>query len=161
MAADGDRDMVDISRVEDVRAYDVNDVSHGYDVDQLWDMAPETPEGRAFTLWFMPYRHNDSVEVVLQEIVRLRSEQVLGALPQPPLLQLPALPLAPGDEANQRQRLVTSLTDRMAHALRDYRARHRAKVGVTVRGKDYLASILGSAAVFRLDPLPVITSTLS
>ncbi|MCB8878463.1 S8 family peptidase [Acidisoma silvae] len=159
MAADGDRDMVDISRVEDLRAYDVNDVGRGYGVDQLWDMAPETPEGRAFTLWFMPYRNNDSVEVVLQEIARLRNEQVLGSLPQAPLLQLLALPAAPGDEANQRQRLVTSLTDRIAFALRDYRARHRAKVGVTVSDKDHLVFILGSAAVFRLDPLPVITST--
>ena len=159
VAADGDRDMVDISRVEDVRAYDSEDVAHGRGIDELWDSAPETGEGRAFTLWFMPYRDNASAEVVLQQISQLRDLEVFDGLPPAPLLQLPALPPTPGDEANQRLRLVSSLTDRLSFALRDYRARHRAKAAVAVRDKDQLVGILASAAVFRLDPLSVITST--
>lgn len=159
VAADGDRDMVDISRVEDIRAYDFEDVAHGRGIDELWDLAPETGAGRAFTLWFMPYRDNASAEVVLQEIGRLRDLEVFDGLPPAPLLQLPALPVPPGDETNQRLRLVSSLTDRLSFALRDYRARHRAKAGVVVRSKDQLARILSSAAVFRLDPLSVIAST--
>ncbi|MBZ9803364.1 S8 family peptidase [Mesorhizobium sp. ES1-6] len=159
IAADVDRDMVDISRVEDVRAYDSNDVAHGIGIDRLWELAPEIGAGRAFTLWFMPYRDNASAEVVLQEIGRLRDEEVLGSLPTAPLLQLPALPVAPGEETGQRLRLVSSLTDRISFALRDYRARHRAKTGVIIRDRERLASILGSAAVFRLDPMPVIAST--
>ena len=157
IAADGDRDMVDISRVEDVRAYDLNDVAHGMGLDRLWELAPETGAGRAFTLWFMPYRDNASAEVVLQEIGRLRDEEVLGSLPAP-LLQLPALPVA-GEATGQRLRLVSSLTDRISFALRDYRARHRAKTGIIIRDRERLASILGSAAVFRLDPMSVIAST--
>ena len=52
-----------------------------------------------------------------------------------------------------------SLTDRISFALREYRARHRAKTGVIIRDRERLASILGSAAVFRLDPMSVIAST--
>jgi len=106
VAAENDRDMVDISRVETVRAYASLDASRGLEPEAVLRLAPQT-DGKAFTIWLMPYENGTAVEAVLQDVARMRSEQMLLPLPPSPLL----LPPAPGDQSltsnntrNQRTR---------------------------------------------------------
>jgi hypothetical protein len=85
---------VDISRVEDVRAFGTEDVLRERSVDDLWDRAPEYEDGRGFLASFAPFRDRSAKEKVLEKLTRLAQDKVL--LPTWPMVSLPAAEAAEG-----------------------------------------------------------------
>ena len=77
---------VDISRVEELSAFDQQAVLRSRSVEQLWEKAPEVDEGKLFTVWFMPFRDIQARRALLETIDQFSSESVL--LPVFPVLRL-------------------------------------------------------------------------
>lgn len=150
-------DRVDISRVEDIRFFDPEDVLAARSREALWKTASEVEGGRAFLAWLTPLRTNAAAEALLQVFTDLR-ERVL--LPAVPLLEGP-LPEAddPENAALRRGLRALAPTDRLNRAMREYRQQHRARTTVVVRSPSALNELIASGAVFRLDPVVPVTVT--
>lgn len=145
---------VDISRVEDVRAFGPEDVLRGQDPEDLWDQAPEYEDGRGFLVSFAPFRDGGAREQVLEELTRLARDKVV--LPTWPMVRLPADEQA--DEALALPVRADSQTS-LVIGMRRYRNTGRARITVQVASKKAFAAIVASGTVFRVNPVPKIELT--
>ena len=158
VSADAARDKGDISRVKSIRYYETEDAVAAASLDDLWEQAPEIEGGRVFLVWLMPFKDAAAAEHLLQTVSSLR-ERVL--IPLPPLLTT----LQIGDDSDvpvsMRRGLRTAAAagDRLNLAMREYRARRRAKATVVVRSRKALAQLVGSGAVFRMEAVSPIAAT--
>ena len=145
---------VDISRVEDVRAFAAEDVLRGRSLDVLWEQAPEYEGGKGFIVSFAPFRDSGAREQVLEKLTGLAQEKVL--LPTWPTVSLPAAERADGVLAAP---VTADSQTSLAIGMRRYRNTGRARITARVASKEAFAAIIASGAVFRLDPVPVIELT--
>ena len=141
---------VDISRVEDLSAFDQKAALRSRDIDQLWDRAPEMDEGKLFVVWFTPFRDGYARRALLETIERFSSENVL--LPVYPVLQLP---LPEVDETSPRElvSIETAGQSSVARALRTYRNAGFARATVCIQRREALTQFLASGASYRIDPV--------
>lgn len=77
------KDQVDISRVESVRYFESPDVLGAASLDEMWEAAPRTEGGKAFTVWLMPLRGREASEELIGRFAALRDGIIA---PPPPLL---------------------------------------------------------------------------
>ena len=141
---------VDISRVEELSAFDQQAVLRSRSVEQLWDKAPEVDEGKLFTVWFKPFRDIQARRALLETIDRFSSESVL--LPVFPVLRL----ARPGDDETSAGELVPiemAGQSSIARALRVYRNAGVARATVCIPRRDALALFVASGASYRIDPV--------
>ena len=141
---------VDISRVENLNAFDQKAVLRGREIDQLWDKAPEFDEGRLFAVRFTPFHDGQARRALLETIDRQSSEGIL--LPVYPVLRLPP----PADSDAPSEQLVPVATagqTSIARALRTYRNTGFARATVIFRRRDALAEFVASGASYRIDPV--------
>jgi hypothetical protein len=145
--ADSIEARVAISRVEELRPFDTEELLRGRTVDAVWDKAVDIEGGRAFILWFAPYRDGDARAAVIQTLRRLESEQAL--VPTFPGLALPA--------AGERGAAVVPVMNRdqtgLARAVRRYRNDGIARTLITVPTKQALMQLAASGSSFRIDPV--------
>lgn len=146
-------DKVDISRVKAIRFFESEDTTGLMDLDQAWAAAPMGDGGKVFLAWLMPFRDDEAGEQLLDHLEQLR-DGVVKAAPR----SLPAVsPDAPA--TIQRGLRLAAQIDRFNLALRTYRQERRAVTTVLVPSKEALGLLVGSGAVFRLEPVSPISST--
>lgn len=73
------KDQVDISRIEAIRYFESEDTAGTASLDEIWEAAPETEGGKAFTVWLMPLRGREASEELIQRLIRRRDD---GAAPE-------------------------------------------------------------------------------
>lgn len=152
------KDAVDISRVESVRFFSDDDVAGTSSLDALWQEAPETEKGRAFVVWLMPLRGRDAAEQLIKVFAALRDSAIT---PPPPLLDKVAAELDASVPAVMRRSLLSIATagDRFNLAMREYRARRRARTTVVIPTQNALQQLVASGTIFRIEPVQAINST--
>jgi len=148
--------MVDISRVEAVRFFDEEDATGIHSVEEAWAEAPPLDGGRAFMIWLMPLVDEEASETLLARIEQLRGSSLL---PVPPMTRQLGLDLSGASAALNRALRVVETSDRLSAALRAYRLSRRASTTVVVPSLKALSELVGSGAVFRLEPVRPIVST--
>lgn len=149
-------DLVDVSRVKNVRFFDEEDASGTFSLDESWVSAPKLEGGRGFVIWFMPLRGQDASEALITKIAKLRQQGLSPAPMLTSLLEEDGQELSPAFRTALR-RLDGS--DRLNTALRTYRQDKRASVAVVVPSRKMLHELVASGAVFRLEPIRPIDST--
>lgn len=156
--ADAAKDQVDISRVESVRFFDDEDATGHRSLDEVWEMAPETEDGRAFVIWLMPLKDRNAAEHLLQAFSALR-DGVIEA--PPPLLETMRDTLDASVPAVMRRSLRAAATagDRLNLAMREYRQHRRSRTTVIVPSRRALGQLVASGSVLRIEPVQPITST--
>ena len=145
---------VDISRVENLSAFDQKAVLRGREIAQLWDKAPEFDEGKLFTIRFTPFHDGHARRALLETIDRLSSEGIL--LPVYPVLRLPR-PADSDTPSEQLQPVATAGQTSIARALRTYRNTGFARATVIFRRRDSLAEFVASGASYRIDPVRLLS----
>jgi hypothetical protein len=152
------KDRVDISRVESVRFFEENDAAGSRSLDDIWQTAPETADGRAFLVWLMPLRGQNAVEQLIQTFSALRGETIA---PPPPLLESVIAGLDTNVPAVMRHSLLAAgrTGDRLNLAVREYRLKQRSRTTVIVPSRKALQQLVSSGTVFRIEPVQSITST--
>lgn len=152
------KDQVDISRVESVRYFESADTLGATSLDKIWEAAPETEGGKAFTVWLMPLRDHDAAEALIGRFAALRPGTIV---PPPPLLAAVNLDADADVPAVMRRslRAAGSPGDRINLAMRAYRLRRRARTTVLVPSRAALGQLVASGTVFRIEPVQPISST--
>jgi hypothetical protein len=145
--ADSVEARVAISRVEELRPFDTEELLRGRTLDEVWDKAPDVEGGRSFILWFAPYRDDAARAAVIQTLGRLENEHALVATF--PGLALPAPGQTAGDLVPMRNRDQTGL----ARAVRRYRNDGIARTLIVVPTKGALTQLAASGSSFRIDPV--------
>lgn len=151
-------DQVDISRVESVRYFESADTFKAASLDEMWEAAPETEGGKAFTVWLMPLRGREASEELIERFAALRDGTIA---PPPPLLAGVDLDAETDVPAVMRRslRAAGATGDRINLAMRDYRLRRRARTTVLVPSQAALGRLVASGTVFRIEPVQPISST--
>ncbi|MEQ8693783.1 MAG: S8 family serine peptidase [Gammaproteobacteria bacterium] len=155
---DTTKEMVDISRVEAVRFFGQADATRARSLSEMWEAAPEAKDGRAFVVWLMPLIDRNAAEDLLQTFVSLRENVIapplsaLGELANSLDASVPAV-------ARRSLRAVVPEGDRLNLAMREYRLKRRSRTTVIVPTSLALSQLIGSGAVFRIEPVPSITTT--
>lgn len=149
-------DMVDISRVENVRFFDEEDAAGFLSLDEAWLAAPKLKGGRGFLVWFMPLQGQSASEVLMKRVLKLRDR---GLAPAPSQLTDMQSASEPISTAFQRALRVAQDTDRLNAAMRLYRKEHKASTTLVVPTREVLTQLVASGAVFRLEPVRAIGST--
>lgn len=152
------RDQVDISRVESVRYFESADTSGATSLDEMWEAAPETEGGKAFTVWLMPLRGREASEDLIGRFAALHDATIA---PPPPLLAGVDLDAETDVPAVMRRslRAAGATGDRINLAMRAYRLRRRARTTVLVPSRAALGQLVASGTVFRIEPVQPISST--
>lgn len=155
---DRTKELVDISRVQSVCFFGEENAAGYRSLDDLWATAPETQDGRAFVIWLMPLRDQNSAEHLIQQFSALR-DGIIGS--PPPLLASVSGRIGADVPAAMRRslRVAASDGDRIGLAMREYRQWHRSRTTVIVPTRSALQQLVASGVVFRIDPLPTITTT--
>lgn len=155
---DRTKELVDISRVQSVSFFGEENAAGYRSLDDLWAAAPEAQDGRAFVIWLMPLRDQDAAEHLIQQFSALR-DGIIGS--PPPLLASVSARIGTEVPAAMRRsfRAVAVDGDRISLAMREYRQRHRSRTTVIVPTRTALQQLVASGAVFRIDPLPTISTT--
>jgi hypothetical protein len=139
--------MVAISRVAEIRPFDISELLNGRSLEAVWDTAAEVNGGKAFILWLAPFRNVDARQSVIQTLETLEKRQVM--LPTWPGVALPPPGMAPVAAVPVTRRDQTGL----ARAVRRYRNEGVARSLVTIPGKDALVELAASGSSFRIDPV--------
>lgn len=152
------KDQVDISRVESVRYFESPDVLGAASLDEMWEAAPRTEGGKAFTVWLMPLRGREASEELIGRFAALRDGIIA---PPPPLLAGVDLDAGTDVPAVMRRslRAAGATGDRINLAMRAYRLRRRARTTVLVPSRAALEQLVTSGTVFRIEPVQPICST--
>lgn len=152
------KDQVDISRVESVRFFADGDAAGHRSLNEVWEAAPETEDGRAFVIWLMPLKDRDAAEHLLQAFSALR-DGVIEA--PPPLLESMSDALDASVPAVMRRslRAAAGAGDRLNRAMREYRQNRRSRTTVIMPSRRALGQLVASGSVFRIEPVQPITST--
>jgi hypothetical protein len=148
--------MVDISRVEAIRFFDEEDATGIHSVEEAWSAAPPFDGGRAFMIWLMPLVDHAASETLLTRVEQLRGRALL---PVPPATRQLGLDLTGAPTTLTRALRAIESADRLSSALRAYRLSRRASATVVVPSLTALSELVGSGAVFRLEPVRPIAST--
>jgi hypothetical protein len=142
----------DISRVKAIRTYGENDVYRGRSLDALWNTAPEYERGRAFTIWFSPFRNPQARQALIEAIESMEDSNVMI----PTASRLLLGPAGRGDivlpDPAGRQ-------NSLAVAQREYRSVGHGRALIQVPSRAAFVSIIGSGGVFRIDPVQQISLT--
>ncbi|MEW5421933.1 S8 family serine peptidase [Amorphus sp. 3PC139-8] len=151
-------EMVDISRIEAVRFFGQDDATRSRSLSEIWEAAPETKDGRAFVVWLMPLNDRDASEHLLQAFSGLRDGVIA---PPPSALGELAGRLDTNVPAVMRRSLRTVVPDddRLNLAMREYRQKRHSRTTVIVPGRSALSQLVASGTVFRIEPVPSITTT--
>lgn len=155
------RELVDISRVENVRFFRGSDTRCGREEGELWDVAPELEGGRVFTAWLMPLRGRSASDALVASFEDVRRRSAISA---PPMLESLRRLLGRGESPSMRRRLIAASTemDGINAALREYRQRRRARTTVIIPTQRALRELVASGTIFRLEPVaPFNTTALS
>jgi hypothetical protein len=139
--------MVAISRVEEIRPFDGQELFRGQSVNAVWDHAAEVDGGRAFILWLAPFKDNNARASVIQTLTRLESIQIL--LPTYPGVSLPG----PRERGGEVVPVVSRVQTGLARAIRRYRNDGFARTFVAVPTRRALAELAASGTSFRIDPV--------
>lgn len=152
------KDQVDISRIESVRYFENEDTSGAASLDEIWEAAPQTEDGRAFTVWLMPLRGREASEELIERFATLRDGTIT---PPPPLLA--GLDIDAETDVpvviRRSLRAAGATGDRINLAMRAYRQRRRARTTVLVPSRAALDRLVASGTVFRIEPVQPINST--
>ena len=148
------RDLVDISRVRDVRFHQSVDALNRKSIREVWEDAPEAGDGRLFLVWLMPFADNNAAEYLLEVIDDLRE----GVLIEGPALLPRPVDGAPQDQLNRALRSMAT-TSRLGRAMREYRQHRHARTSVLVPSLAQLDALVASGAVYRLEPVIPLTVT--
>ena len=144
---------VAISRVEELRPFDTGELLRGRTLDTVWDKAAEVDGGRAFFLWFAPYRDEHARAAVIQTLQRLESEQTL--VETFPGLALPG----PGEHDGTVVPVLHRDQTGLARAVRRYRNDGIARTLIIVPTQHALTQLATSGSSFRIDPVKRIDVT--
>ena len=153
------KDLVDISRVKSVRFFDSEDVAGSVTLDEIWESAPETEEGKAFVVWLMPLRGQEAAEELIHQFAALRDSTLL--FPPPPLLTAvdvgtdTVVPVA----MRRSLRAAGASGDRINLAMRTYRLHRRARTTTIVPSRAALDQLVASGTVFRIESVQSMSST--
>lgn len=152
------KDQVDISRVEAVRFFENEDAGGSASLDEIWEAAPETEDGKAFVVWLMPLRGRDAAEELIQRFAALRDDTIV---PPPPLLAGVDVGADADVSVVMRRalRAAGASGDRINLAMRTYRLHRRARTTVLVPSRAALSQLVASGTVFRIEPVQPISST--
>jgi hypothetical protein len=153
-SADRISDRVDISRVRSVRFFDEDDVTGTYDLDEAWEHAPQSKDGRVFLMWLMPLRDRVGAEEILNTVEGQRREGNISSAP----LVLPR-PSRDDPASLRRELQVLAGTDRLKLAMRTFRQTRRATATVVIPSRRALTKLVASGVVFRIEPVRTISST--
>ena len=156
IAASNARDRVDLSRVENVRFHDRDDVVRGRDLNAMWEAAPRFGDGRSFLIWFMPVSDGRAAEDVLKVLQRLRNTHIEAPWPLLDGIDLGEV----GADPFHRELVAIGDGDRLNGALRRYRRERQASTVVVVRSRAAFDALLSSGTVVRLEPVqPLLTTS--
>lgn len=148
------RDMVDISRVKQVRFHSADDALYGHTLNDIWMQAPETDRGRLFIVWFMPFTNAGAAEHLLQTVGSFKDQ----FFAEPP----PLMPAIADDRSPiplERSLRTLAATDRLSRALRDYRQTRHARTTLAIPSLESLEAITASGAVYRIEPVAPVVIT--
>ena len=148
---------VAISRVETIEPFGEKALLHGLTKDALWDAAADVEGGKAFIVWFAPFRNETARNSVIQTMARLESERIF--LPSYPGLALTSQQESEDADEQVAVPMVRPDQTGLARAMRRYRDQQVAKTFVTVPSKNALVQLIASGASFRLDPVRRIEVT--
>ncbi len=152
------KDQVDISRIESVRYFENEDALGAASLDVIWEAAPQTETGRAFTVWLMPLRGREASEELIVRFTALRDGTI--APPQPLLAGIDIDAETDVPVVMRRSLRAAGATgDRINLAMRAYRLRRRARTTVLVPSRAALGQLVASGTVFRIEPVLPISST--
>ncbi|HEY5331272.1 MAG TPA: S8 family peptidase [Acidobacteriaceae bacterium] len=144
---------VAISRVNELRPFDAQELLRGQSLNAVWDHAAEVDGGRAFILWLAPFRDNNARASVIQTLAHLESTQVL--LPTYPGLTLPG----PRERSGEVVPVVSRDQTGLARAIRRYRNDGVARTFVAIPTRRALSELAASGTSFRIDPVRRIEVT--
>ena len=150
---------VDISRVKRVCFFGMHDVMGKRAIEDLWLSASEVENGRAFTVWLMRLGTQDAVAGLIDKFNSLRKDLVVVS-PQP---------LSDESRARETRDLPAGVPegllsearngDRIALALVRHFHRRHARSTMLVPSISKLEQLVASGAVFRIEPVtPIATS---
>ena len=139
----------DISRVRSLRPYGSKLLYRGRSVQELWDQAAPTAQGRAFHMWLAPFKSQEARSAIL---VRLRELQDSGRL----LATSPMVSFGQRESLEVVTRKLTTRDSSLAVAERYYRAEGRGRAIISVPSVGALEIIIASGGTFRLDPVSEI-----
>lgn len=149
-------EVVDISRIKDVRFFTRNDALGYRNLDELWGSASETEKGRSFIVHLMRLSTQDAVKSLIEKFQTLRRESVVEsprALSENSRSRAIA-PLADSLETGELSDLLAEASsgDRIALALLQYSHNYSARSTMMISTMDKLNDLLVSGSVFRVDP---------
>lgn len=155
-----DTDMIEarvaISRVETIEPFGQKALLNGKTIDDVWSAAADVEGGKAFIIWFAPFRNEVARNSVIQTMARLESfEHVL--LPSYPGLTLSSPGQPSLDEPDVP--VVRPNQSGLDRAMRRYRDHKVARTFVTVPTRSALIQLIASGASYRLDPVRRIEVT--
>src|ERR1700747_667345 len=128
----------DISRVESVARFNMEDRLRHQSTEQLWNTAPADDDGRLFVVWFAPFRNRDAQEDVLREIAALSERRVF-------LPVYSAVSLIAGADACEIARPVTTpRQSSVARAMRSYRNTGIGRAAVRIPSQAALGQLVAS-----------------
>jgi hypothetical protein len=142
----------DISRVKTIRAYGESDVYRGRLFDQLWEAAPEYERGRAFVVWFSPFRNLEARQELIESVDRLEEAGTMIPTSARMLLGQAGLGDIVVPDSSVRE-------NSLAVAQRQYRSVGHGRSLVQVPSRTALRGIIASGSVFRIDPVQQISLT--
>lgn len=125
-----------ISRVKSLEAFFGSKTIRGHGSKELWGAAEEVEGGRAFVIWFAPFRSNRARTAIIEQALEFEGRQLLIA-PQGRSLQR--------TPAGARPPVVQD-------AVRSYRNTGFARAFITVPSRQALGEIMGSGISVRIDP---------
>ncbi|MBF0169052.1 MAG: hypothetical protein HQL45_15625 [Alphaproteobacteria bacterium] len=144
---------VDISRVEDIRAFDGEEILRGRSIDQLWKEGSIGDGGKLYMLWLPPYSSGAAREELMVKLQQFAESKIFT--PTYPGIDLVWM----SDAKPELTALETTSQTSLARAFRRYRNNGHARASVWVRTKAQLAQLVGSGAAFRVDAVKRVEVT--
>ena len=145
---------VDISRVSDLMAFNDEARLRGSSVDDLWEAASETDDGRLFIIWLTPFHDRGAREALFATLGQLSNDYSLL-----PVLPKTHLPERTDEAAGETPLVLIPRQSSMARAMRSYRNTGVGHATVRVPDKERLSAIVASGTSFRIDPVRPIRVT--
>ncbi len=143
---------VTVSRIEDISIPTEMEVLRGRTVQSLWEHAIPDDKGRVFTLWLAPYRKNEARTEVAVQIAEFADAKDIY-----PLADLVSITREQGSDADQLQVQSGQASASIARAIREYRQNPFTRMQFVARDPAVLVRLVGSGAVFRIEPVRPLT----
>lgn len=115
-------------------------------LDELWDAAPEVPNGRQFVIWLAPFQNPGSQEALLKQVTELSNDQII--LSAYTTVRL----IGEGPDAGT-EIVATPNQSSVAQAMRSYRNTGIGRATVSVPNKRALSTLVASGVSHRIDPV--------